>query len=79
MRSKHLQTTEHLDLADRIVGIAKLKVDDCISWIGTNGLTSARNLFPPVNFDNGYGVLIEKAPHRKNFIKEYGSIYSITY
>lgn len=79
MRSKNLQTVEHTDLANYIVGIAKLKVDDCLNWVGINGLACARSLFPPVNFDHGYGVLIEQAPHTKDFVKDYGSIYSITY
>jgi hypothetical protein len=79
MRSKHLKAVEHTDLANYVVGIVKLKVDDCLNWIGVNGLTSARSLFPPVNFDHGYGVLIEQTPHDKNFVRDYGSIYSITY
>lgn len=79
MRSKHLESVEHTDLANFIVGIVKLRVNDCLSWIGINGLTSARSLFPPVNFDHGYGVLIEQTPHNENFVRDYGSIYSITY
>ncbi|MGP8214717.1 MAG: FRG domain-containing protein [Bacteroidia bacterium] len=79
IRSKHLETVEHTDLANYIVGIAKVKLEDGIHWIGTNGLTSARSLFPPVNFDHGYGVLIEQTPHNKMFVRDYGSIYSITY
>jgi hypothetical protein len=79
MRSKHLEAVEHTDLTNYVVGIAKLGVEDCIKWIGVNGLTSARNLFPPVNFDHGYGVLIEQTPRPKNFVRDYGSIYSITY
>lgn len=79
MRSRHLETVEHTDMADYIVGIAKIKVDDCINWVGNSGLMSARSLFPPVNFDHGYGVLIEQTPHEKNFVRDYGSIYTITY
>lgn len=79
MRSRHLETVEDSDLADRIVGIAKISVDDCVEWIGTNGLTSARCLFPPANFDHGYGVLLEQTPHESNFVRDYGSIYTITY
>ena len=79
MRAKKLETVNDTDLSNYIVGIAKLKVKDCLEWIGINGLTSARSLFPPVNFDHGYGVLIEQTPHNKNFVRDYGSIYSITY
>lgn len=79
MRSKHLETVEHSDLANYIVGICKISVRDSLKWIGINGLTSARSLFPPVNFDHGYGVLIEQTPHDKNFVRDYGSIYTITY
>lgn len=43
MRSKQLATINHTDLANYVVGIAKLSVSDCLNWIGVNGLTSARN------------------------------------
>lgn len=79
MRAKHLEIIEDSDLSNNIVGIIKLKVDDCVNWIGTNGLCSAKNLFPPVNFDQGYGILIEQTPHEKHFVKDFGSIYSVTY
>lgn len=79
MRSKRLQSVEDSDLSKYLVGIIKIKLEDALVWIGTNGLTSARSLFPPVNFDHGYGVLIEQTPHNCIFIRDYGSIYAISY
>jgi hypothetical protein len=79
MRSKHLESIEDVDMSKYVVGIAKIKLEHGLSWIGISGLTSARSLFPPVNFDNGYGILIEQVPHEKRFVKTYGSIYSVTY
>lgn len=79
MRAKKLEGIKDSDLSDYIVGIAKIKVEHGLNWIGTEGLISARSLFPPVNFDQGYGVLIENVPHEKRLISFYGSIYSVTY
>lgn len=79
MRAKKLEVISDTDLSNYVVGIAKIKVEHGLSWIGTEGLISARSLFPPVNFDQGYGVLIENVPHEKRLIKFYGSVYSVTY
>ncbi|MFN8354218.1 MAG: FRG domain-containing protein [Spirosomataceae bacterium] len=79
MRTKKMDTLADVEMASSIVGIIRLKVDDCFDWIGDNGLVSARSLFPPANFDHGYGVLIEQTPHSKVTIRDYGSIYSVTY
>ena len=81
MRSKNLRNIEDHDMSNRIIGIVKLKVEDCIKWIGSDGLCSARNLFPPANFDHGYGVLLEQLPNSSNTatVKKYGSVYTVTY
>lgn len=79
MRTKKMENIGDVDMASNIVGLIRLSIDDCINWIGENGLVSARSLFPPANFDHGYGVLIEQTPHSKVTIRDYGSIYSVTY
>ena len=79
MRSKKLASIEDMDLSGHVVGIAKIRLEDGFKWIGENGLTSARNIFPPVNFDQGYGILLENAPHETRLITRYGSIYSVSY
>jgi hypothetical protein len=79
IRKKNLETIADSDLSEYIIGIAKIKVLDAINWIGYTGLSSSKSVFPPVNYDHGYGILIEQTPHNKSKIKDYGSIFTVSY
>ena len=63
-----------------IIGIAKVKVRDALSWLGNSPLTSVDGLFPPPFFDLGYRTLLEdvKFVDDKSYIKHYGSITIIS-
>ncbi len=79
IRKKDLTTINDSDLSEYVIGIAKIKVADAFNWIGSSGLSSSKNVFPPVNYDHGYGILIEQTPHDKTKIKDYGSIFTVSY
>jgi len=79
IRKRNLARIEDVDMSENIVGILRIRTENAKEWIGKTGLISPKNLFPPVNYDFGYGFLIEQAPHEKKSIKRLGSIYTVSY
>lgn len=64
---------------DLVIGVAKIKISDCLDWIGYNGLMSIQSLFPPTFYDYGYRMLLEEYKIPSEFINEYGAIQLISY
>lgn len=68
-----------VDYSDFIVGIAKIRRERGLAWIGNSGLLSIQSLFPPAYFDNGYRSLLEHYKVASDAIPTYGSIQFISY
>lgn len=67
------------DYSDLIVGLARIRTQDILRWIGDTELLSTSSLFPSAYFDNGYEVLLKKYPSFDNsIIRECGSIQIIS-
>ena len=57
-RNIHHPSTS-FDLASNVVAIARLRIDNVISWIGEGNLLEAANLFPSPAYDYGYEILLQ--------------------
>ena len=79
MRQKKIEVLDDVEMSECIVGVLKIRIEDALDWIGNGGLMSPQNIFPSVNFDHGYGILIEQATHSKSYMDSFGSIYTVTY
>lgn len=49
------------DIADSVVGILKVRIDNANNWLGDGALLTQDNLFPPPAFDHGYDLLLSRA------------------
>jgi len=79
MKSKINDTLNDVDLSKYVVLIIKIKVKDGIDWIGNGRLITGENIYPSPLYDQGYGIMLEQAPHTKNHAKTFGSIKNISY
>lgn len=51
---------ETFDIAQNVVGVVRLRIDNVISWIGNGSLLANANLFPSPAYDFGYEVLLQR-------------------
>lgn len=65
---KDVCLSKEYDIADSVIGILKIRIDNALSWIGTGTLLSQENLFPPPAYDNGYDILL----HRNDILESSG-------
>lgn len=79
MKPKINDTCNDIDLSKYIVHIIKVSVNDAYDWIGRGRLLTAENIYPSPLFDQGYGILLEQAPHSKAHAKDFGTITNIAY
>jgi hypothetical protein len=79
MKPKINDSCSDIDLSKYIVHIIKISVADAYDWIGRGRLMTAENIYPSPLFDQGYGILLEQAPHSKAHAKDFGTITNITY
>jgi hypothetical protein len=59
--SKDAHNCDEYDMADSVIGILKIRVDNSHSWLGNGELLSQENLFPPPAYDNGYDILLQRS------------------
>lgn len=48
------------DMAQNVVAIVRLRIDNVISWIGGGNLLETTNLFPSPAYDYGYEILLQR-------------------
>lgn len=58
-RNKHDPDTS-FDMAQNVVAIARLRIDNVISWVGEGSLLETANLFPSPAYDYGYEILLQR-------------------
>lgn len=71
IKKKVSSGNEDYDLADRVVGIFRLKTTDVITWIGNGSLLSQQNLFPAPPYDHGYDVLLSRQQDLDTYFQWY--------
>ena len=79
MKAKVNDTPSDIDLSKHIVHIIRITVEDAFDWIGNGRLVTAENIYPSPLYDQGYGILLEQAPHDKVHARAFGTITNITY
>jgi len=52
----------HMDNAEFVAGVLRVKLRDALEWLGDGSLTTIHALFPPPTYDFGYGQLLNTAP-----------------
>ncbi|MFM5324398.1 FRG domain-containing protein [Aeromonas veronii] len=73
------QNIQDVDLAKNVCLAIEMNVGKIKEWLGSGLLISSENIYPPPVFDNGYSILLEKAPHNKADMKNFGSITSMSF
>ena len=53
-------TVTSFDMAQNVVAIVRLRIDNVISWIGEGSLLKTANLFPSPAYDYGYEILLQR-------------------
>lgn len=53
---------KHVDYADFVAGVLRVRLRDALAWLGVGSLTSVHALFPPPTYDFGYRELLDRAP-----------------
>ena len=61
----HTQSGEKIlpasyDLADSVIGILKIRIDNAKEWLGNGMFLTQNNLFPAPAYDNGYDILLSR-------------------
>ena len=61
----HTQSCEKIlpasyDLADSVIGILKIRIDNAKEWLGNGMFLTQNNLFPAPAYDNGYDILLSR-------------------
>lgn len=54
------EPTASFDISSNVVAIARLRIDNVISWIGSGNLLETANLFPSPAYDYGYEILLQR-------------------
>ncbi len=62
MRRRGYNDFAGTDMAPLVVGTLRVELGTALDWLGSGGLLSVRNLFPPPIFDQGYNILLSNAP-----------------
>jgi len=53
---------KHMDNAEFVAGVLRVRLCDALDWLGDGALTSIHALFPPATYDFGYRELLNSAP-----------------